>query len=150
MAGGLVPVRHLISSRRPGIATEKEISPQRGSFAGSYAGDCAFVLSIGFDSVRFSPSCSFDTEGADCTLRVCERRVCLKLLNFRDLILCVHFHFFIPSDASARSVSLSSDDSDDDEMVSVSSVLRFLEIVDCRKVGDLLAKPEGGLLSFVE
>ena len=62
----------------------------------------------------------------------------------------MRFHFFIHLDASARYVSLSSDDSDDDEMVSVSSVLRFLEVVDSRKVGDLLAKPEGGLLSIVE
>ena len=53
----------------------------------------------------------------------------------------MRFHFFILWDTSARYVSLSSDDSDDDEKVSVSSVLRFLEVVYCRKVGDLLAEP---------
>ena len=55
---------------------------------------------------------------------------CLELLIFRDLILCMRFYFFILSDASARSVSLSSDDLHDDEMVSVISVLSFFDVVD--------------------
>ena len=128
----------------------KKISPQRGYFAGSDAGDFALVLSIGFDAVEFSSSRSSDTEGADCILRVCEQRVCLEPLIFPDLILCMRFHFFILSDDSDKYVSLSYTDSDDDEIVSVSTVLRFLEVVYCRKVGDLLAEPEGKLLYIVE
>ena len=149
MACSLVPVRRLISSRRLGIVTYKGIS-----FNADLLQDRMQVIalySVPLVSMQSNFQLHFLPIPKDnCTLRVCERRVYLEPLIFRDLILCMRLHFFIPSEASSKYVSASSDDSDDTKMVSVSAVLRFLEVVDCRNLSDFLAEPEGGLLSMVE